>query len=164
MLYEIFIPPLNFSVDRLIKASKANNPKRRSLLSGSNQGSPVLSGSYHALDQLVFSNSKLNLAQTELQACETHLTEKERMLAQMRESCIAGGLKMRCRALSECGLKWSEVGRIGLQALESTNSRGSFGESHVPSECFIRIPTVLSVKHIRHPISLRLGFVCLVRG
>ncbi|KAL5531161.1 hypothetical protein ACEPAG_4037 [Sanghuangporus baumii] len=117
-------------VDRLIKASKTNNPKRRSLLSssGSNQGSPVFSGSHQSLDQLGFSNSKLNLAQTELQACETHLTEKERILAQMRESCIAGGLKMRCRALAECGLKWSEVGKIGLQALESTNPRSSLDD------------------------------------
>ncbi|KAL5536628.1 hypothetical protein ACEPAF_451 [Sanghuangporus sanghuang] len=117
-------------VDRLIKASKTNNPKRRSLLSpsGNNQGSPVFSGSHHSLDQLAFSNSKLNLAQSELQACETHLTEKERILAQMRESCIAGGLKMRCRALAECGSKWSEVGKIGLQALESTNSRSALGD------------------------------------
>ncbi|KAL5492714.1 hypothetical protein ACEPAI_4161 [Sanghuangporus weigelae] len=117
-------------VDRLIKASKTNNPKRRSLLSssGSNQGSPVFSGSHQSLDQLGFSNSKLNLAQTELQACETHLTEKERILAQMRESCITGGLKMRCRALAECGSKWSEVGKIGLQALESTNSRSSLDD------------------------------------
>ncbi|KAL5513458.1 hypothetical protein ACEPAH_3857 [Sanghuangporus vaninii] len=120
-------------VDRLIKASKTNNPKRRSLLSpsGNNQGSPVFSGSHHSLDQLAFSNSKLNVAQTELQACETHLTEKERILAQMRESCIAGGLKMRCRALAECGSKWSEVGKLGLQALESTNSRSSLDRNNL---------------------------------
>ena len=72
----------------------------------------------HSLEHLAFSNSKLNLAQNELHACETHLSEKERILVQMREGAIIGGLKSRCKALAECGTRWEELGRMGLGALD----------------------------------------------
>lgn len=119
------------SVDRLIKASKSNGPKRRSLLPSSTNSShnvSAMSMSNSTLEQLSFSNSKLNLAQNELQACETHLTEKERMLVQMRENALVGGLKARCKALVECGWKWAEVGKAGLKELDSSASSGSPGE------------------------------------
>ncbi|KAI5116636.1 hypothetical protein M0805_002399 [Coniferiporia weirii] len=107
-------------VDRLIKASKSN-PKRRSIISSGLNGSPSASApssSTPTLDQLSFNNSKLNLAQNELKACEIHLNEKERILTQMRETVLLGGLKARCKALVECGWKWSESGKVGIRALD----------------------------------------------
>ena len=47
---------------------------------------------------------------------------------QMRESAIIGGLKIRCKALVECGWKWTEVGKAGLMVLDASSSRGSIGE------------------------------------
>ena len=111
------------SVDRLIKASKASQKNaRRSIISNGSPTNSVLfhaSGSSSALEQLSFSNSKLNLAQTELQACEAHLAERERALSNLRETALVRGLKGRCQAIVQCGWAWAEMGKEGVRALEA---------------------------------------------
>ena len=82
------------------------------------------SSSAVGLEQLAFSNSKLNLAQNELQACEAHLADREKALAQMRENVVIKGLKGRCKAMVECGWKWGEMGKEGTRALEGLNMNG----------------------------------------
>lgn len=127
---------LSNRVDRLIKASKSKDTKRRSLISGTG-GSPTTSlfsasSSSTALEQLAFTNSKLNVAQSELQACETHLAEREQELAKMRQATIVKGLKGRCSALRDCGWKWEEMAKDALRALESMSfAQTDMGESSV---------------------------------
>ncbi|KAJ7911529.1 hypothetical protein B0H13DRAFT_2009120 [Mycena leptocephala] len=58
-------------------------------------------------------NAKLAAAQTELQACEAHLAAKEAALGAHRAALVREGLAGRCRALAECGQRWSEAGRAG---------------------------------------------------
>lgn len=76
------------------------------------------------LEQLAFSNSKLNLAQNELQACEAFLADREKALGQMRENVVIKGLRGRCTAMVECGWKWGEMGKEGTRALEGLNMNG----------------------------------------
>jgi hypothetical protein len=64
------------------------------------------------------SSTKLAAAQSELQACGTHLAAKERELAIKRCTAIRDGLGARIRALMECGWVWSEVGKDALRVLE----------------------------------------------
>lgn len=72
---------------------------------------------------------KLSAAQTELQACEAHLANKERELEAFRTATIRSGLQARCRALAECGWAWGEMGKEGLRALdmfEASNGNGAY--------------------------------------
>ncbi|KAJ3793561.1 hypothetical protein GGU11DRAFT_818607 [Lentinula aff. detonsa] len=48
-------------------------------------------------------NKKLQTAQAELQACEAHLAKKELELDGKRSSAIRDGLRIRFRALGQCG-------------------------------------------------------------
>jgi len=64
------------------------------------------------------SSTKLAAAQSELQACETHLAAKERELAIKRCTALRDGLGARIKALIECGWVWSEVGKEALHVLE----------------------------------------------
>ncbi|TDL24356.1 hypothetical protein BD410DRAFT_719841 [Rickenella mellea] len=95
-------------VTRLIKAS---NIKPTSLNRNSFIG--VTSSTYSTNN-----SSKLDLAQSELQACETHLASRERDLQALRALALSRGLKGRCTAMSECGWQWNEAGKEGLRALE----------------------------------------------
>ncbi|KAJ7457907.1 hypothetical protein B0H11DRAFT_2061911 [Mycena galericulata] len=99
-------------VTRLIKASKptVHNTHSSSSLplspSQSQSSLPFASGSSSA-------NTKLAAAQNELQACEAHLATKEAALNVHRAALVREGLAGRCRALAECGQRWSEAGRAG---------------------------------------------------
>ncbi|THU96049.1 hypothetical protein K435DRAFT_665193 [Dendrothele bispora CBS 962.96] len=57
------------------------------------------------------SNNKLQAAQAELQACEAHLAIKEAELERLRVGAVTDGLRVRFRALAECGARWVEVGK-----------------------------------------------------
>lgn len=79
---------------------------------------PVVSASYAASNAPSFplsssakANKKLSSAQSELQACEAHLAEKERLLTVKREAVITEGLALRCQSLVECGRTWIEAGQ-----------------------------------------------------
>lgn len=63
-------------------------------------------------------HSKQSHAQSELQACETHLAAKERELSIRRCVTIKAGLDIRFRAMVECGWAWSEIGKEALGSLE----------------------------------------------
>lgn len=58
-------------------------------------------------------NKKLQLAQSELQACEAHLAKKESELDLRRSTAIRDGLRVRFRALAQCGWLWTQVGKEG---------------------------------------------------
>lgn len=100
------------SVTRLLKASKQQKPTRDSFIA-SPPGSP--GGKTEP-------TSKLNVAQSDLQACETQLANKERELDAMRLSAIRVGLHARCKAMVECGWAWGEMGKEGLRALEDLDA------------------------------------------
>jgi len=119
-----------YSVDRLIKASKTTQKRRSGIAnsSGSPTSSMYATSSAVGLEQLAFSNSKLNLAQNELQACEAFLADREKALAQMRENVVIRGLRGRCTAMVECGWKWGEMGKEGTRALEGLNMMNGYCE------------------------------------
>jgi len=62
-------------------------------------------------------SSKLGVAQSELQACETQLANKEEELGALRFGTIREGLSARCTAMVRCGWMWSQMGEEGLRAL-----------------------------------------------
>ncbi|PPQ69400.1 hypothetical protein CVT25_004632 [Psilocybe cyanescens] len=122
-------------VTRLIKASKSQKSGssnfRDSLLLGNQRfpSSSSLSSSYIGQQDspsppssrplsAAFSSSKLAAAQTELQACETHLAAKERELDTKRNAAIRDGLGARAKAMMECGWAWGQLGKEALHALE----------------------------------------------
>ncbi|KAJ3822088.1 hypothetical protein EV361DRAFT_886251 [Lentinula raphanica] len=59
----------------------------------------------------ISASKKLQAAQAELQACETHLAKKEVDLDSKRSLAIRDGLRVRFRALAQCGWRWSEIGK-----------------------------------------------------
>ena len=65
------------------------------------------------------------MAQSELQACETQLANKERELEVLRLSTVRVGLHARCTAMVNCGWSWGEMGKEGLSALESLDDATS---------------------------------------
>ena len=100
-------------VTRLIKASKQQKPTREALISGSGSSSSLVFGE---------GSSKLNVAQSELQACEAQLANKERELEVLRLNTLRVGLHARCTAMVNCGWSWGEMGKEGLRALESLDT------------------------------------------
>lgn len=107
---------LECSVTRLIKASKQQKPTREALLNGSGSSSSLIFGE---------GSSKLNVAQSELQACEAQLANKERELEVLRLGTIRVGLHARCTAMVNCGWLWGEMGKEGLRVLESLDAMTS---------------------------------------
>lgn len=103
-------------VTRLIKASKQQKPTREAFISGGGSSSSLVFGE---------SSSKLNVAQSELQACETQLANKERELEVLRLGTVRVGLHVRCTAMVNCGWAWGEMGKEGLRALESLDTMTS---------------------------------------
>ncbi|KDQ12630.1 hypothetical protein BOTBODRAFT_413835 [Botryobasidium botryosum FD-172 SS1] len=63
--------------------------------------------------------TKLSLAQAELQACEAHLAGMESELEVRRRRALRNGLEARCKALVDCGWVWGEKGKDGLRKLHS---------------------------------------------
>ncbi|GJF00420.1 hypothetical protein PsYK624_167080 [Phanerochaete sordida] len=117
-------------VTRLIKASKNQKPTRDALLATSGSSS-----SLSFVKPEVQIGSKLAAAQSELQACESHLASKERELDNMRSVAVRTGLQARCKALVECGWQWGEMGKEGIRALETLGSaEGMNGHALSPSE------------------------------
>ncbi|KAJ7876573.1 hypothetical protein B0H13DRAFT_2200859, partial [Mycena leptocephala] len=98
-------------VTRLIKASKPTLHTTHS--SSSLPISPIQSHTSLPFSANSTTNAKLAAAQTELQACEAHLAAKEAALGAHRAALVREGLAGRCRALAECGQRWSEAGRAG---------------------------------------------------
>ncbi|TFK63176.1 hypothetical protein BDN72DRAFT_872367 [Pluteus cervinus] len=92
-------------VTRLIKASKNEKPNRDSILLAQHQPYPSSSTLSLKSDYTgtLNTSTKLAAAQSELQACEAHLAEKERELDALRTSAVRDGLSARCRAMIECG-------------------------------------------------------------
>ncbi|KAJ2913556.1 hypothetical protein MD484_g6855, partial [Candolleomyces efflorescens] len=111
-------------VTRLIKASKSSTKSASS--STSHLRSP--SGSSLNLNAIPGTSTKLAAAQSELQACETHLATKERELDVRRVQVIRDGLILRGRALSDVGWTWSELGREAINTVE--NELGVRNEPH----------------------------------
>ncbi|KAH8105173.1 hypothetical protein BXZ70DRAFT_1042691 [Cristinia sonorae] len=111
-------------VTRLIKASKSSKPPPREPIPNSGSSSTLS----HAGKHEVQLGSKLAAAQTELQACEAHLANKERELEAFRTATIRSGLQARCQALADCGWTWGEMGKEGINALnlfEAPNGNGN---------------------------------------
>ncbi|TCD63788.1 hypothetical protein EIP91_004939 [Steccherinum ochraceum] len=106
-------------VTRLIKASKNSKPPSRDPTVNSSSSNLSYNGLKHPEVQV---GTKLSAAQTELQACEAHLANKEKELEAFRTATIRSGLQARCHALSECGWNWSEMGKEGLRALDMYES------------------------------------------
>ncbi|KAF8879580.1 hypothetical protein BD779DRAFT_1146481 [Infundibulicybe gibba] len=107
-------------VTRLIKASKVSKPSRDSVyIAPTFPSSSTLSlkSDFVANVKPFNTTTKLAAAQSELQACETHLASKERELDTRRASAVREGLNVRCKAMMECGWVWTEMGKEGLRAL-----------------------------------------------
>ncbi|KAK7047813.1 hypothetical protein VNI00_006141 [Paramarasmius palmivorus] len=118
-------------VTRLLKASKSSKPSsnRDSVsmpppLSQAYQSSSTLSlkssedhpSTTYGSSPSFFSgatnvNKKLQSAQAELQACEAHLALKEKELEVKRTTAVREGLRVRFRALADCGWRWTQVGK-----------------------------------------------------
>ncbi|KAN0133497.1 hypothetical protein V8E53_008665 [Lactarius tabidus] len=116
-------------VTRLIKLSKNQKPTRDSFIG--NLGSATGDASQISLSSFtpaVASSSKLGSAQSELQACESHLAAKEKELDQLRISTVQRGLEARCKAMVECGWNWGEMGKEGLRALEGMEKSAHVNE------------------------------------
>ncbi|KAF9039332.1 hypothetical protein BJ165DRAFT_1352237 [Panaeolus papilionaceus] len=85
------------------------------------------------------SNPKLLAAQSELQACETHLASKEHELAVRRCTALKDGLGARMKAMAECGWAWGEIGREAgrvLDGLGGVKVEGREGEVNGTGESF----------------------------
>ncbi|ESK83648.1 hypothetical protein Moror_2178 [Moniliophthora roreri MCA 2997] len=118
-------------VTRLLKASKSSKPSSNR---DSASLSPPLSQAYHSSSTLSLKSStedpsmayapspsfligatniskKLQSAQAQLQACEAHLALKEKELDVKRTSAVREGLRLRFRALADCGWRWTQVGK-----------------------------------------------------
>ncbi|KIK68461.1 hypothetical protein GYMLUDRAFT_719545 [Collybiopsis luxurians FD-317 M1] len=137
---------ISCSVTRLLKASKSipkpsNNresfsfpstPDSSSTLSFKSNEDPsttYASTSFFAslAPGSTSANKKMQAAQAELQACEAHLAKKELELETKRSSAIRDGLRVRFRALGQCGWHWTEVGKevevvLGLQLGDQVRS------------------------------------------
>ncbi|KAJ6632158.1 hypothetical protein B0H10DRAFT_1976355 [Mycena sp. CBHHK59/15] len=121
-------------VTRLIKASKpaihASHSASSLPLSPSQSSFSASSTSKLAAT----SNTKLAAAQSELQACELHLAQKERALDAHRTALVREGLAARCRALAECGRLWADAGSAGeTQAQSHSTSEQSQSQPHTPT-------------------------------
>jgi L-alanine-DL-glutamate epimerase-like enolase superfamily enzyme len=75
----------------------------------------------------------LAAAQSELQACETHLASKESELALKRCAAVREGLTTRAKAMIDCGWAW---GQLGNEILRSLDDLG-ITEGHRNGDLFI---------------------------
>ncbi|KAK7452719.1 hypothetical protein VKT23_012120 [Stygiomarasmius scandens] len=122
-------------VTRLLKASsKAASKHQPSSSSGSYDTTPMTpaSTSTLSLSSTTSSNTKLQAAQAELQACEAHLAMKEQELERTRTSAVREGLRVRFRALAECGARWVEVGKEVEVVLGVSGEYPNRGETTSP--------------------------------
>lgn len=110
------------SVTRLLKVSQKSKSPPPSLLHTPSDSSSNLS--------FATLNTKVTVAQSELQACELHLAEAERALEQHRIKAIKQGLKLRCEALVQCGWVWGDMGRRALSMLEELNGHPLSANGH----------------------------------
>ena len=136
-IYLLFNPvhfSLSFSITRLLRASKNEKPPKDKNISHRNnimahRASSLSSLSLslsHSLDPhphtstpFLPASHKLATAQAELQACESHLSKKEKELQVARTIALRDGLSIRCNALMECGMAWVDAGKDALHATES---------------------------------------------
>lgn len=63
-------------------------------------------------------STKLAAAQSELQACETHLASKESELALRRSAAVREGLATRAKAMIQCSRVWERIGKEILDSLD----------------------------------------------
>ena len=104
--YTFFISLLYYSVTRLIKVSKS----QKSIgLAGQRFASSLSLGSVDTplpspqCTHTIVTSTKIAAAQSEFQACKTHLATKENELALRRTVAMRDGLNVRCQALVQCG-------------------------------------------------------------
>ncbi|KAF6756586.1 hypothetical protein DFP72DRAFT_272283 [Ephemerocybe angulata] len=90
-------------------------------------GTSSSSSSHQQPRSLAPTTTKLAAAQSELQACETHLAAKERELELRRVQVIRDGLALRSRAMVETGRSWVELGKEAVQAVEAQLGFGLSG-------------------------------------
>ncbi|KAF8633108.1 hypothetical protein AX15_001491 [Amanita polypyramis BW_CC] len=107
-------------VTRVIKASrqKQSSGSILDLHRSSPSSSSLSTKSEFSTKSAVVGSSKLAHAQSELQACETHLAAKERELTIKRCTIVKTGLDVRFRAMIDCGWAWGEIGKEALATLE----------------------------------------------
>ncbi|KAI6018256.1 hypothetical protein PISMIDRAFT_115110, partial [Pisolithus microcarpus 441] len=133
-------PNVRLCITRVIKLSKAQKSGRDSRSSfilhpgGSSASFSSLPSTTNSTS-IGSASSKLAHVQAELQACESHLADKERELAVRRIGVVREGLGARCRALIDCGWVWSKMGKQGLRALQSLSGNPgiAFPRTHSPS-------------------------------
>lgn len=124
------IDPVLHSVTRVLKASKHEKPpkdkdrtsalSRRTSISHpprfASESSLSLSIDHSSYSPSSLQTStKLENAQAELRACETHLTVKEAELEVARVIAIRDGLRIRCDAFIDCGRAWVDMGQKGIR-------------------------------------------------
>ena len=113
---------LYHSVTRLIKVSKSQKPiglAGQRFASSSSLGSVDTPSPSPQRTRAIATSTKIAAAQSELQACETHLANKENELALRRTIAVRDGLNVRCQALVQCGWAWTELGKEAIGVLES---------------------------------------------
>lgn len=120
------------SVTRLLKLSQKSKSPPPSLHVAPDSSSNVSFPTF---------GSKVSTAQTELQACESYLAERERQLERHRIHAIRHGLKLRCEALVQCGWMWGEMGRRALSMIENLKDVPLPTNGHGESRPFLSIQT-----------------------
>jgi len=82
------------------------SPSASSLNLSEDSMSITSAGSYHPQT----TSKKLAMAQSELQACEAHLAQKEKELEMKRSTAVTQGMSYRVRALVDTGKVWADIG------------------------------------------------------
>src|SRR6266550_6338544 len=125
ILYVLLLGPasaqlklLVYSVTKLLKATKHKQSTGNLQRAKQFPSTSSLATNKSDFSSSVPGYSKLSHAQSELQACETHLAAKERELTIRRCVIIKAGLDVRLRAMVECGWAWCEIGKDALGTRE----------------------------------------------
>lgn len=144
------------SVSRLIKVSKSQKSTGlggQRFASSSSLGSVDTPSPSPQHTRAIATSTKIAAAQSELQACETHLATKENELALRRTVAVRDGLNVRCQALVQCGWAWTELGKEAIGVLESpeltADVRGAF-YSVIPAPASAQRRDVPSIPYFFH--------------
>lgn len=122
-------------VTRLIKVSKSQKSiglTGQRFASSSSLGSVDTPSPSPQRTRTIATSTKIAAAQSELQACETHLATKENELAVRRTVAVRDGLNVRCQALVQCGWAWTELGKEAIGVLESPELTEDVHGAHRP--------------------------------
>ncbi|KAH6904869.1 hypothetical protein BKA70DRAFT_512630 [Coprinopsis sp. MPI-PUGE-AT-0042] len=117
-------------VTRLIKASnKSASNSKPSTPSLRRFSASTSSVNLQNQNRSIPTSTKLAAAQSELQACETHLASKERELVYRRFQVIRDGLSLRGRAMVETGHTWTQLGNEIGGIVEQELGNGGSGSA-----------------------------------